>query len=67
MEVKNYLPNFDGQFSTNKNEAETKLFQKLYNEKAVHMNQVRVLNFYGPPGTGKTWLMRTLSDGPFPF
>lgn len=60
MEVKNYLPNFDGQFSTNKNEAETKLFQKLYNEKAVHMNQVRVLNFYGPPGTGKTWLMRTL-------
>ena len=60
MKVKSYLPNFDGQFSAIKKDAETELFQKLYNEKAVHMDQVRVLNFYGPPGTGKTWLMRTI-------
>ena len=60
MKVKNYLPNFDGQFSTIKKNAETELFQKLYIEKTSHMDQVRVLNFYGPPGAGKTWLMRTL-------
>ena len=60
MKVKSYLPNFDGQFSAIKKDAETELFQKLYNEKAAHMDQVRVLNFYGPPGAGKTWLMRTI-------
>ena len=60
MKVINYLPKFDGQVSSIKKDAETELFQKLYNEKSASMDHVKVLNFYGAPGTGKTWLMKTL-------
>ena len=60
MKVKNFLPNFDGQVSTIRRDAEMELFLNLYNEKAANMDQVRVLNFYGPTGAGKAWVMKAL-------
>ena len=44
MEVKYYLPKFDsGNTTINDKDAEMELFQKLYNEKTTHMEQVRAL------------------------
>ena len=42
MKVINYLPKFDGQVSSIKKDAETELFQKLYNEKSTTMDPVRM-------------------------
>ena len=62
MEIKSCLPKFEKDFTTINIDNEIKLFQKLYDEKAAHMSQAKVLNFYGPSGVGKTRLMRAIYE-----
>ena len=59
MEIKNCLPEFEKQIHPIK-DTELEMFQKLYNEKAAHMDLAKILNFYGPAGTGKNQLLRDI-------
>ncbi len=59
MEIKNCLPEFEKQIHPIKDTG-LEVFQKLYNEKAAHMDLAKILNFYGPAGTGKNQLLRDI-------
>ena len=65
MEIKNCLPKFEKDFTIINVNNELKLFRKLYDEKATHMSQAKVLNFYGSPGAGRTRLMRALYNNTY--